>query len=447
MNTRVIKKCVVALSAMAMLIGASAHAQIVYVDVSQEGGTYQVGTNWVNVRDGNGTAENLVDIGNVATTFDVTLAGLIAHRAAIVMPGAGTDAHRLFDGFVDINNFWYSHDDAAVATMTFTGLDPSLAYDVTILADRNGAISNDAEHFVLSGIAAFNNISSIGTTISQTSVFNDTTSYDSGLNTDTGYVARWGSIDPGSDGEFTVTGTVGGTGSLYLNAIRLEATTPPPPTSSGPIAQIVYVDMSQLGGNYQVGTNWVNVRNGNGTAENLVDIANVATTFDVTLAGLSLAPTDITMPVAGTDAHGLFDGFVDINRLWYSHTDSAVATMTFAGLDPSLAYDVTILGNRIADAIVSDAEHFVLSGIAAFNNISSIGTTISKTSVSNDTTSFDSRNNGDTGYVARWGSIDPGIDGEFTVTATVGGTGSLYLNAIRLEVTLKPPEGTVIFIK
>jgi len=55
-------------------------------------------------------------------------------------------------------------------------------------------------------------------------------------------------------------------------------------------AQIVYVDMSQAGGNYQVGANWVNVRNGNGTAENLVDIANVATTFDVTLTGYQLPP-------------------------------------------------------------------------------------------------------------------------------------------------------------
>ena len=87
--------------------------------------------------------------------------------------------------------------------MTFNGLDPAKTYAVTLSANRDNPAyaGNRWAQVTIDGVDASSPASSAGV-----EVYSDTSvSFAIGDNSANGYVARWVDIDPGADGEFTVT--------------------------------------------------------------------------------------------------------------------------------------------------------------------------------------------------------------------------------------------------
>lgn len=120
---------------------------------------------------------------------------------------AGTDARIAFDGTtVDINGVgaYKTSGTPSWAQVTFTGLDPSKEYEFTTTANRSGTGSDYASRttkFLISDADSFNNMSSSGVTIADAGA---STTFVTGNNVATGYVARWTGIRSGTDGDFTV---------------------------------------------------------------------------------------------------------------------------------------------------------------------------------------------------------------------------------------------------
>ncbi|MBN1670747.1 MAG: CotH kinase family protein [Kiritimatiellae bacterium] len=145
-------------------------------------------------------------------------------------PAAGTDAHAVFDGKVDgKGTASYGTTDVV---MTFEGLDPALAYELVLYADRGSSRyvgSSSRWHAgILSGAGGYANASTPGTVVSSTYAPDDTTTYNAGYNNGNGYVTRFAGIDPGADGAFTVTLKRDSAQYVYtyVNALMLKATQP-----------------------------------------------------------------------------------------------------------------------------------------------------------------------------------------------------------------------------
>ena len=144
-----------------------------------------------------------------------------------VPPNSGTDAYDVFmaDGQVGLNGLVsYAPENL---TLTFTGLDAGLRYEFVIFGNRGvSGYEGRTSICTLSGVEpGFQNTSSAGTTISTTTLTEDTTEVVNGYNTINGHVARWTSIDPGSDGTFVVT-VSDSTTKYYANALMLKALEP-----------------------------------------------------------------------------------------------------------------------------------------------------------------------------------------------------------------------------
>ena len=87
------------------------------------------------------------------------------------------------------------------ATFTFTGLNPSGLYRATLYGNRGASTAGSRiDTFQILNAASFTNTSSSGTTISTTTMTNDSTTYCTGLNPN-GYVAQWSNIVP-TNGSF-----------------------------------------------------------------------------------------------------------------------------------------------------------------------------------------------------------------------------------------------------
>jgi len=165
---------------------------------------------------------------NTGNPTPVTLAvtdGGPAYQFQGVPPLPGTDAHEVFDGIVGLSGLVsYAATDLV---LTFSGMDASLRYELVFFGNRGRADYTDRSAIVtLSGVEpGFENASTPGTTIGTTTLTNDTTTVVNGANTTNGYVARWTQIDPGPDGQMTV--TIGDSDSKpYSSAIMLRAQRP-----------------------------------------------------------------------------------------------------------------------------------------------------------------------------------------------------------------------------
>ncbi|MBN1669829.1 MAG: fibronectin type III domain-containing protein [Kiritimatiellae bacterium] len=133
-------------------------------------------------------------------------------------PAAGTEADAVFGGIVDCVGV-ISHS-AENLTLTLTGLDPAKRYELVLFGNRdNPAYTERLTTITLSGAAGFSNRSSDGTDYHGTS--DAAVTLCNGYNTASGYVARYVSIDPGSDGELLVT-VADGTSGCYVNALMLR---------------------------------------------------------------------------------------------------------------------------------------------------------------------------------------------------------------------------------
>ncbi|MBN1676817.1 MAG: lamin tail domain-containing protein [Kiritimatiellae bacterium] len=145
-------------------------------------------------------------------------------------PATGTDAADVLAGKVDATGtISYGAEDL---TLTFTGMDPALRYELAVYADRNGksyvGSSSRWHHGVLEGADSFENASTPGTTILTDSAPNDATLYNAGYNNPNGYVTRFRNIGPGADGEIVLRIKADAEQSCYTyaNALMLKATAP-----------------------------------------------------------------------------------------------------------------------------------------------------------------------------------------------------------------------------
>ncbi|MBN1673980.1 MAG: lamin tail domain-containing protein [Kiritimatiellae bacterium] len=139
-----------------------------------------------------------------------------------------------------------------------------------------------------------------------------------------------------------------------------------------------------------------------------------------------------TNALASTDAHGVFNGIVDcVGLIQYGTTD---LIFTFTGLEPALRYELVLYGNRDRVDYADRYSTVVISDVAGFENESTPGVATGTTSMPGDTTTLYSGDNTANGHVARYAGIDPGSDGDFTVT--VGDSDSrFYVNALMLKAS------------
>ena len=144
---------------------------------------------------------------------------------------SGTEAHALFDGIVDLTG----SDQLASgesSTLTFTGLDPEKTYAVTLSANRDDPASAENQYSRVSIAGAEAAVAaSSDNVISNT---DGSVSFSVGDNSANGTIVRWIAIDPGADGEFTVTsswdetqgsvaaGTAPNTHGYAMAAFKLE---------------------------------------------------------------------------------------------------------------------------------------------------------------------------------------------------------------------------------
>ena len=220
------------------------------------------------------------------------------------------------------------------------------------------------------------------------------------------------------------------------------------PAEQAKAAGVIYIDFGYPSDDdYTVGANTANVRNANGTTSDLDTVDGTATAIDLTAADFTAFGDagDGVMPNSGTDGYDLFEGYIDAAGNSHVTSTSDPAILTFSGLDPSLRYDIALLGNR-APVGAGSHETATLTGVEeGFSNISSDGTAISTATLTDDTTDFDTRGNM-AGLVARWTDINPGADGEFSVNlqAQQEQFVAYYLNGVRLEVI--PEPGTMVML-
>ena len=116
----------------------------------------------------------------------------------------GTDARNIFDpaSTVSLVGTVYYGATGWWVDVTFTGLNPAKPYTFVTTANRaNTSYTDRLTKYTISGADAFTNTSSTGTTIDGGGA---STTFCTGNNTATGYVARWTAINPGSDGSFKV---------------------------------------------------------------------------------------------------------------------------------------------------------------------------------------------------------------------------------------------------
>ncbi len=130
------------------------------------------------------------------------------------------------------------------------------------------------------------------------------------------------------------------------------------------------------------------------------------------------ASTGGTDPVSGTDAYELFHNIADMTGVIYYGDEGWWVDVTFTGLDPSFHYRFATSANRDDVDYYDRFARYTLSDADSYTNASSDGVLVN----SENSISFNTGYNTDTGYVAQWTDIDPGVDGDFTVRAEAHGT-------------------------
>ncbi len=166
--------------------------------------------------------------------------------------------------------------------------------------------------------------------------------------------------------------------------------------------------------------------------------------------------TDMTNPTefpVGSDAYNEFYG--KINPGWMMRPLNATpapadanVVLTLSGLNPNMQYIATVTGGRWKDGQDGRWGKFTLGGADAFANQSTAGVTISDGGASSE---FDTGQNHKAGwgYVARWGSINPGADGVITITGANSSFNSgsplnvWFLTHLKLE---EVPEPTTLML-
>jgi len=157
---------------------------------------------------GEGTSSGLlVDYAtgdNTPVTVSISASGgpLVQTDSAYGGSGAdaGTDAYGTFDGIADMAGLVVYGNEGWYVDLEFSGLDPNGSYTFATSANRDGSSYTRNSRFTISGADAAINESTSGVDV----INNESVYFNTGYNTENGYVARWVGIKPGSDGSFTV---------------------------------------------------------------------------------------------------------------------------------------------------------------------------------------------------------------------------------------------------
>jgi hypothetical protein len=112
----------------------------------------------------------------------------------------------------------------------------------------------------------------------------------------------------------------------------------------------------------------------------------------------------------GTDAYNTFSGIADMTGVIYYGGAGWWADVTFTGLDPATEY--TFAASSARNAYSDRLTIYTLSGADSYTNASTEGVTV----LADNKIRFNTGNNHDEGYVARWTGITAS-DGTFSVRA------------------------------
>lgn len=168
---------------------------------------------------------------NSVSTFAATT-GLI--------PNAGTDAYATFYELANITGNVRMTIPTASVALTITNLNPEHTYTFAATANRGSASDSSDTRVIVEDVdnAALTNASTTGAQITAATIPGDTTIFDGGENTASGYVARWTGIQPGADGDFSVRFSVIDTQAYGPSVFLLaeESNTVPSITVSGALA-------------------------------------------------------------------------------------------------------------------------------------------------------------------------------------------------------------------
>jgi hypothetical protein len=120
---------------------------------------------------------------------------------------------------------------------------------------------------------------------------------------------------------------------------------------------------------------------------------------------------------AGTDARTTFGGIADMTGvIYYGSNTGWYVDVTFTGLDSSKTYTFATSSARCKADYTNRGTIYTISGADVAANASTAGT---QEYQSNPLSVwFNTGDNFDEGYVARWTNIRPGSDGSFKVRAT-----------------------------
>ncbi len=122
---------------------------------------------------------------------------------------------------------------------------------------------------------------------------------------------------------------------------------------------------------------------------------------------------------SGTDARNTFGGIADMTGVIYYGSSGWYVDLTFTDLNPDKFYTFATSSSRANKFTNGGAGYpdrntqYTISGVDYTSNISTTGVY----QISNESVWFNTGNNHDEGYVARWIYINPGSDGTFKVRA------------------------------
>lgn len=146
--------------------------------------------------------------------------GLVeVNRTQGAIASSNTEGYALFNGMVTCTGVWSY--DVADATITLTGMDPRLNYEVVVFGNRDDVGMVDRlTTMTISDVSSFRNTSTPGASFSGEA--DPAVTIANGYNRVTGYVARFTDMKPGDDGDALIT-ISSPTNKYYLNAIMLTA--------------------------------------------------------------------------------------------------------------------------------------------------------------------------------------------------------------------------------
>ena len=148
-----------------------------------------------------------------------------------------------------------------------------------------------------------------------------------------------------------------------------------------------------------------------------------------------------------TDAYNTFHGKADMTGVIYYGSSGWYVDVDFNGLDPSKTYTFATSASRAESTTVGAPGYtdrwsiYTISGVDAATNASTPGTDVNGGNPYS--VRFNTGNNHNEGYVARWTGINPGADGRFKVRAQAAPDANAGYKAYAFDVFMLQSTETI----